>query len=162
MQNARSKWSNAFAVLCMLMLANCATPGMTNATWLDFAALQRGARPNQALACSSEICPMAAATRAPIVLDASPQRIAEALARMAPAAEFRTEQNGDMRARYVAITKLMRFRDDVDILLRPLSASQSVVAVYSRSRIGYSDLGANSARIEALEIRLRTEIAGAR
>lgn len=160
MQNARTMWSNALVFLCLFMLANCATPVMTNTAWLDFATLQRGGRPNQALACSSEICPMAAATRAPMVLDAPPRRIAEALARIEPAAEFRTEQNGDVRARYVAVTRLMRFRDDVDLLIRPLSEGQSVVAVFSRSRVGYSDLGANSARVEILERRLRTEIVG--
>jgi|CXWL01.1.fsa_nt_gi uncharacterized protein (DUF1499 family) len=162
MQNARTSWSNTLVFLCMLMLANCATPAMTNTTWLDFSTLQRGARPNQALACSREICPVAAATHAPLSLDASPRRIADALARIEPAAAFRTEQNGDIRARYVAVTRLMRFRDDVDMLIRQQSESQSVVAVYSRSRIGYSDLGANSARIEALERRLRAELAGAR
>ncbi len=162
MQNARTRWSGALVFLCVFTLANCATPAMTNVAWLDFATLQRGARPNQALACSPEICPMAVATRAPISLDASPRNIADALARIEPAAEFRTEQNGDIRARHVAVTRLMRFRDDVDLLIRPLSEGQSVVAVFSRSRVGYSDLGANSARIEALERRLRAELGGAR
>lgn len=162
MSNERRRGRQALVILCVLVLANCATPVVTNSAWLDFATLQRGARPNQELACASDICPMAVATRAPIFLDASPHRVAEALARMAPAAEFRTEPNGDMRARYVAITRLMRFRDDVDILVRPLSDGQSVVAIFSRSRIGYSDLGANAARVEALERRLRAELAGAR
>lgn len=162
MRNAQPVWSRALVLLCMFMLANCATPAMTSSAWLDFATLQRGARPNQALACNADICPMARPTRAPIPLDASSRRIADALARIEPEAEFRAEEGGDIRARYVATTRFMRFRDDVDILIRPLSESQSVVGVFSRSRVGYSDLGANSGRIEALERRIRAELAGAR
>ena len=53
----------------------------------------------------------------------------------------------------VATTKLMRYKDDIDILILPGEAGspatiqQSRLAIYSRSRIGHSDLGANRKRV---------------
>jgi len=47
-------------------------------------------------------------------------------------------------------TPLMRFVDDVEFWLDPAGG---VIQVRSASRIGYSDRGANSARIEALRVR---------
>ena len=105
------------------------------------------------------MCPAARATRAPLVFAATPQQVAAALARLESAAAFRTEANGDIRARYVAVTPIMRFRDDVDILIRAVSGTSTEVGVYSRSRIGYSDLGANAARIARLQERLSAELA---
>ena len=46
----------------------------------------------------------------------------------------------------VAVTPLLRFRDDITIRVRP-AASGSRVDVRSRSRVGRDDLGANAARI---------------
>ncbi len=46
----------------------------------------------------------------------------------------------------VAVTRLLRFRDDITIRVRPAD-SGSRVDVRSRSRVGRDDLGANAARI---------------
>ncbi len=97
--------------------------------------------------------------RPAIEMDASASVVAAALLRIEPNAEVQNEASGAIRARYVAVTPLMRFRDDVDVLIHPASAERSVVAVYSRSRVGLSDLGANGARIEAIEQRLKAELA---
>ena len=46
----------------------------------------------------------------------------------------------------------MRFKDDVDILVLPVEGHdhQSTLAIYSGSRLGYSDLGTNGKRVNAL------------
>lgn len=56
------------------------------------------------------------------------------------------------RLRFVSVTRLMRFRDDIDIQVLPAAgaAGDSEVAIYSRSRIGYSDLGTNAKRVKAI------------
>jgi len=54
----------------------------------------------------------------------------------------------------VAVTPLLRFRDDVTIRVRP-AESGSRVDVRSRSRLGRDDLGANAARIHRLLRELR-------
>ena len=50
-----------------------------------------------------------------------------------------------------ARTRLLRFVDDVEFHLRP---DEKEIAVRSASRLGYSDLGANRRRIEALRSAL--------
>ena len=47
-------------------------------------------------------------------------------------------------------TRVMRFRDDVEFRV---DAEQGVIHVRSASRVGYSDLGANRARIESIRER---------
>jgi len=54
------------------------------------------------------------------------------------------------RLRYVARTPVLRFKDDVDAAVIETGDASSALAIYSRSRIGYSDLGANRKRIEGL------------
>lgn len=133
-------------------------PAPPSGPWLEFATLAPGRSANSALACDADICPQARASRDALVFDVSAERVATALAQLEPTAQFHTEPSGNVRARYVAVTRLMRFRDDVDVLIRQVSPQQSRMAVFSRSRIGYSDLGANAARIEALERALRAAL----
>jgi uncharacterized protein (DUF1499 family) len=148
-------WAGLIAIL---IVSGCATPSPPAGPWLDFATLQPGPAANRALACTPQLC-RAAALRPAIALDASVGEVAAALARLEPRAEFLSEPAGDVRARYVAVTPVLRFRDDVDILIHAVSEGRVAVAVYSRSRIGLSDFGANNARISALERRLRTQLA---
>lgn len=133
-------------------------PAPPTGPWLDFATLQPGRSSNSALACARDLCPLAQISRPEVTLDASAERIAAALRGLEPSAQLHTEVNGDIRARYVAVTPLLRFRDDVDVLIRLVSAEQARVAVFSRSRIGKSDLGANAVRIDALETRLNAAL----
>ncbi len=145
--------------LAALTIAACVTaPAPPSDPWLDFATLQPGKSPKSALACAPDLCPQATISRPEFSLAASAERIAATLQTLEPTAQFQIEPSGDIRARYVAVTRLMRFRDDVDVLIRPVSPQQSRVAVYSRSRVGRSDLGANAARINALETSMRAAL----
>jgi hypothetical protein len=54
----------------------------------------------------------------------------------------------------VAVTRLLRFRDDITIRVRP-AAGGSRLDVRSRSRLGRDDLGANAARIRRFFADLR-------
>lgn len=45
-------------------------------------------------------------------------------------------------------TPLMRFRDDISVQIVPMSEKSASIALYSRSRLGYSDLGTNAKRIQ--------------
>lgn len=51
-------------------------------------------------------------------------------------------------------TPLLRFVDDLELQLRP---SAGLIAVRSASRVGWSDLGVNRKRVEALRAKLREE-----
>ena len=49
---------------------------------------------------------------------------------------------------YVQQSEIMRFPDYISVLFLDLGNGQSTVAIFSRSRYGYSDLGENAKRVE--------------
>ena len=63
-----------------------------------------------------------------------------------------------MRLQAVAITRLLRFRDDVVLELRATRAGSCEVHMRSKSRLGRGDLGANARRIEDFLDRLRRAV----
>lgn len=48
------------------------------------------------------------------------------------------------------VTPVMRFHDDVELLVQPEGSTEGRIQVRSRSRFGYGDRGVNRARVEAL------------
>lgn len=65
-------------------------------------------------------------------------------------------QQGEIRA--VATTTLLRFKDDVTVILARVEQG-TTVNVRSRSRIGKSDLGANARRIRRFQSALAERMA---
>jgi uncharacterized protein (DUF1499 family) len=59
----------------------------------------------------------------------------------------RLVEQGDGYARIECVTRIFGFVDDLELLLDP---AQHVIHVRSASRVGYSDLGVNRARVESL------------
>lgn len=56
-------------------------------------------------------------------------------------------------------TPLLRFVDDVVARIVPRGEGRSSIAVYGRSRVGWHDMGANRARVEAWLAELRRDSA---
>ncbi len=50
----------------------------------------------------------------------------------------------------VFISKIMRFKDDVEFQFKSNDSAGSVIDIRSASRIGHSDLGANRSRMEEI------------
>jgi uncharacterized protein (DUF1499 family) len=90
---------------------------------------------------------------APLVFEGTPEaaqeQVREAL-RGEPRTELVAEHPGYIRAEVTS--RLMRFVDDVEVAIDP--ATQRV-QFRSASRIGYSDLGANRARMERFSERFQ-------
>ncbi len=63
-------------------------------------------------------------------------------------------------AHVVVSTPVFGFRDDLHVQFITLSAQQSTLALYSASRVGYWDLGANRRRIEDWMTRLHSTLTG--
>lgn len=121
---------------------------------IDFATVERPGSPNTYLVCVPEICRAATADAMAPVYRAGAEAVRDALLAIEPRLRFAPSgaeiPGADIQGSFVAVTRVFRFRDDVDVLIRPLGPARSQLAVYSRSRLGYSDLGANRRRVEAL------------
>ena len=72
--------------------------------------------------------------------------LVEACARAQPGWSIRRVEPGQGLLTAVAVTRLLRFKDDITVRVRP-TAGGSRVDVRSRSRLGRDDLGTNAARI---------------
>lgn len=118
---------------------------------MDFRTLTLKSSPNQYLVCPEGTC-----------ANATPHRTSPEFAMPAGAlaqkfldsalAEPRTKlaegSAEDLAFRLVQKSALLRFADDIDVQIIPLGDDRSTLAIYSRSRVGYSDLGVNRKRIE--------------
>lgn len=143
----------------LLLCTACASTPKPAGDWISFATLEPGLPTNRYLVCDPSICEAAGTTGNSLDFASPATDVAAALIQLQPDAEQRTLPNGDIQLRYVAVTPIARFRDDVDVLIRPAGPDTSQVAVYSRSRIGLSDLGKNKSRVEALAKQLTAELA---
>ncbi len=84
--------------------------------------------------------------------DASMDRMAHVLTNMP---RTRIITRNDVYIHAVAVSKLFRFRDDVEVLA---DDSEKVLHIRSASRVGYSDLGVNRRRVEAIQKAYPVEI----
>lgn len=113
----------------------------------DVAARPEGMTREQVLAAQSELYP----DIAPVALEVAP---ADAYARALAAAnamdgwEVVSADEATGRITATATSRIFRFVDDIIIVVAP-EGSGSRINMRSRSRIGQSDLGANSTRVRA-------------
>jgi uncharacterized protein (DUF1499 family) len=133
--------------------------GQTMTGFLDFRQLQRPASPNTALSAPPGFADAARPDLHPPVFKVAPGDLYMRLLNVIAAR--RDWQLGEqdaalMRVSFVATSPIMRFKDDVDVLILPVGdhPGQSTFAAYSRSRVGNSDLGANRQRLAALSAAL--------
>ncbi len=127
--------------------------------FIDFRTLERPRSPNTYLLAAADMCDHAKADQPSPHYAASPEEVFQSCRRIIEARKNWTLLGADPAAhklRFVATSGLMRFKDDVDILISPPSegTSGARLAVYSRSRVGYSDLGANAKRVAFLLSKL--------
>ena len=122
--------------------------------FIDFTTLQRPASPNTALVAPAGLCQAAETDEDAPLFDASPDELFDRIVKRIEADRKWTPKSIDADTRrlsFVASTSLLRFKDDVDIQVLPIESGQgATLAIYSRSRVGYSDLGANLKRIKKL------------
>ncbi len=128
---------------------------------IDFKTLQRPASPNTALYAPAGFADGATPDGVSPVYDLPPGELYMRVLRLI--GERREWQLGTQDANaqhvtFIAVTPLMRFKDDIDVKVLPVPGQpgKSTFAAYSRSRVGYSDLGANRKRLEAFAKALQT------
>ena len=124
---------------------------------VEFQTLTRRTSPNDALACPPNFCEAKRDLSPPtFAMNARELRktMAEVL-KLEPRLIRVHSDDETLTDRYVQRTALLQFPDTIVVryLVRP--QEHSTLAIYSRSKIGYSDLGANRARIERWMDELR-------
>ena len=127
--------------------------------FIHFKSLQRPAKPNTCLAAPENFCLASEADFAPPEFELSAAdlftKTNEVISDERSFGQLTADAEA-LRLKFVATTGLMRFKDDVDIEVIPLGDAKSTLAIYSRSRVGYSDLGANRKRVTKLIAALTT------
>ena len=123
--------------------------------FIDFQTFKRPAKPNNWLVAPDGFIDAALPDESSPVYDRTPDALFKDVMEMIAARsdwKIKASDPSTGRISFIAVTKLLRFKDDVDILVLPVEAhdGQSTLVVYSRSRVGYSDLGTNGKRVNAL------------
>ena len=130
---------------------------MTNFT--NFKSLKRPPKPNTCLVAPENHCLADEPDFAPPAFDLTAADLFAKLHDIVASERRWTRMEGDrdaLKLKFVAVTGLMRFKDDVDVEVIPTDDGKSTLAIYSRSRVGYSDLGANRKRVTELILRMST------
>lgn len=117
-----------------------------------FKRLTRPHSPNTYLVAPEGLCDEAEPDHTADHLQASPAEVYRVLTDLiADRADWSIEEADEKRGliHFIATSRLMRFKDDVNVLILPDEARDkgTRLAIYSRSRVGHSDLGANRKRV---------------
>ncbi|MEM7767047.1 MAG: DUF1499 domain-containing protein [Pseudomonadota bacterium] len=122
---------------------------------MDFKTLERPGSPNTFLLAPDGLCDRATPDEIAPHFETAP---ADLFARAAAvldgdrAIRIDAQDTAALRLKAVATTPLLRFKDDLDLAVLPApgGGSGATLAIYSRSRLGHSDLGANARRVRTL------------
>lgn len=121
----------------------------------DFETLKRPRSPNTFLLAPDGLCNNTAPDQVAPIFTMQPSDLSRKLRGVVDSEEswkdLSVSQDG-LKMRFVAVSPLLRFRDDVSVEILPAASDpgQSTLAIYSASRIGHSDLGANRKRVRGL------------
>ena len=119
-------------------------------TPIDPASVSRTGRPNDYLVCPPDLC-AAAPDRASPTYRVPADRLVEAWNAVVAAAPRTRLVAADPPGRLYAFEQrsaVLGFRDTIAVRFIPLAADRSTLAVYSRSEVGYWDLGVNRRRVD--------------
>lgn len=128
---------------------------------VDFATLEKTAKPNQALICPEDQCARAEPDTFAPIFDVSANELERALLSVLESESdlTRVDDGSDkFSLRFVQRTRLLRFPDTIRIRILPLGEGRSTLAAYSQSQVGQSDLGINRQRLERWLGKLRREL----
>ena len=123
----------------------------------DFTLGKRRPVPNDALACSPSACNGQADVTLPefdLPPDEVVRRVASAIMSGSEPAKRVDDGRDPAYARFVIRTAFMSYPDTLDVEAVQLAANRSGLRLYSRSKLGRNDLGANKARLERIAGRL--------
>jgi uncharacterized protein (DUF1499 family) len=97
--------------------------------------------------CVCSDCEQPSAKMPPLVFVGDPSRIVPELKRVLAIEGIQVIEERENYLHAVAVTPIMRFRDDLEFLIQP---EEKKIQFRSASRLGHSDLGKNRARLEKI------------
>jgi uncharacterized protein (DUF1499 family) len=124
----------------------------------DFATLVLPSSPNRYIVLPANFSTAAADAESPIfeVPIETLEAVALAVIRAQPRVTEVAADPDDRQYAFVQRTAILRFPDTVTIRFLDLGAGRSSLAMFSRSKFGRSDLGANRARVESWLAAIRS------
>jgi uncharacterized protein (DUF1499 family) len=139
-------------LMLMTLLSACGLGAAPEAERLalDPLTLERTGRPNDFLVCPEARC-AAVADRVPPVLEvaaADQLRLWEEVVSASPRTRILRVNETDLLVHAEQRSRLMRFVDTIVVRVIPEGEGRSTFAAYSRSELGYSDMGVNQGRLE--------------
>lgn len=130
---------------------------------IAFKTLQRPKSPNTYLVTPEGLCDEAQPDEILPEMPVAPVALFQGVLEMIDARDDWTLESSD-EARglihFIATSRLMRFKDDISLLVLPAEGGARL-AIYSRSRVGHSDLGANRKRVQSMLRELKNKQTGA-
>lgn len=123
--------------------------------FIDFETLKRPGSPNTFLVAPDGLCSNATPDQESPTFPMQPSDLSRKLRGVVDSEgswkDLSVSDDG-LKMHFVAVSSLLRFKDDVSIEILPDAThpAQSRLAVYSASRVGHSDLGANGKRVRGL------------
>ncbi len=123
--------------------------------FIDFQNLSRPKSPNTCLVAPSDFTSPADADDVAPVLNRQRLAVFDQIVGLAVERKGWTLVIADeatARLKLVVTSRWLRFKDDIDIAVLPVQGepAHSTIAIYSRSRVGWSDMGVNSRRVNEL------------
>ncbi len=127
---------------------------------VSFERLERRSTPNDALACPPDFCAARAEITPPLYpVTARALRLAFAKAIASePRVSVVEADEATLTDRYIQRSARLGFPDTIVVRFLDRADGRSTLALYSRSQLGKSDLGANGARIERWLAKLATQV----
>lgn len=138
---------------------------MSKPPFLSFEALRLTPKPNQCLVAPERLCAHARPHRiAPVVEAEAGAVYTAALAALTalPRVTILAADSAERAIEAVQRSALFQFPDFVSVQIVPAEGGGTSLAIYSRSKYGYSDLGVNKARVERLLAAITTHLAARR
>jgi uncharacterized protein (DUF1499 family) len=127
---------------------------------MDFKTLRLSPKPNQFLMLPAGFRAAADPHAASPVFAVDPAQLADKLRQVAlaePRTRLLSADETGRRLEFVQRSAVFRFPDYVSVEILPAEGG-STLAVYSRAKVGYSDLGVNRRRIERWIAKLEAEL----
>jgi uncharacterized protein (DUF1499 family) len=118
---------------------------------VDFASLERKSTPNQYIVAPPGATPRAQPDAESPIFPVPPERLRDAVIAVVadvPRTAILERSPDGLALTVVQRSAVFRFPDYIGIQILPASEGSSTLAIYSRSRFGYSDMGVNRKRIE--------------